>query len=880
MLTLISIIVSCFLLILINKRQASRFCSSFDKIDRFGCGRGFLFAFLFKSCARNSAMAAATCRPASPLNSSKKNLAIKLPEKDHLKRQQSSDMSKMLGSSPRGWSPGGSPTMSELRNKILTFRDKLDLPPCNVSASVLQLVIVSVNDLHKLYPDVVAKNSMSETKGTSMNQALNAFCDAMRAVGDMWTNSNKWIESTKYSLVNADLEQLALSMLDDMIKLVKEKMSTMMDEDEDEDMKRCIPLGNGTENSSSESSTDRKTPQSESPLTPTSVLPPLRPAYSVPLLPVRLQSIGKLNPIDLKRLAFHFPQEASQDFHPLNDMYKTVEEAKAESEAKRHIEEATDTKELDSGLIIQETSVKRNSSLNQRSSPKRTAKSNLSIQPTASPKAAKMSSTVHPLESPKGSPIREKNSASTRSSVEPMSSVERSCLRSNSCSGCSTKTLSIEEQLPAHKHSNKPSNSATKAKKSQSLLSILVPPAPPSVASKEVINSPTVSTPVLPPPPPPTPTIESIVLKLPSSKTPKNVAISQPPPQSIAVPPPPSMPMTKGNMTAPPPPPPPLSSNGSAPPPPPMSLANRGAPPPPPGGGKFPRPMKGNSKLRRSSQIGNLYRQLKGKVEGSSLDGKSSQGRKGNTGSGASGGNQGLSMADALAEMTKRSSYFQQIEEDVKNHAEAIKEVKRNLSSFQATDMKELIKFHRDIESHLEKLTDESQVLARFEDFPTKKLEAVRMAAALYSKLEGIVNTLQNWKIVSPLNQLLDKVENYFSKIKGELDTLERTKDEESKKFQSHKIVFDFGILVRIKELMVDVSANCMELALKERREAKAKQLEVSSPRGDGKKMVSAKMLWRAFQFAFRVYTFAGGHDERADKLTRELAHEIETDPQ
>lgn len=36
-----------------------------------------------------------------------------------------------------------------------------------------------------------------------------------------------------------------------------------------------------------------------------------------------------------------------------------------------------------------------------------------------------------------------------------------------------------------------------------------------------------------------------------------------------------------------------------------------------------------------------------------------------------------------------------------------------------------------------------------------------------------------------------------------------------------------------------------------------------------------AKMLWRAFQFAFRVYTFAGGHDDRADRLTRELADEI-----
>ena len=38
-------------------------------------------------------------------------------------------------------------------------------------------------------------------------------------------------------------------------------------------------------------------------------------------------------------------------------------------------------------------------------------------------------------------------------------------------------------------------------------------------------------------------------------------------------------------------------------------------------------------------------------------------------------------------------------------------------------------------------------------------------------------------------------------------------------------------------------------------------------------------MLWRAFQLAFKVYSFAGGQDDRADNLTKELALEIETDP-
>jgi len=56
-------------------------------------------------------------------------------------------------------------------------------------------------------------------------------------------------------------------------------------------------------------------------------------------------------------------------------------------------------------------------------------------------------------------------------------------------------------------------------------------------------------------------------------------------------------------------------------------------------------------------------------------------------------------------------------------------------------------------------------VLSRFEGFPTKKLEALRMAAALYNKLDSILTELQNWKIVPPLGQQLEKIERYFTKV-------------------------------------------------------------------------------------------------------------------
>ncbi|KAK3015529.1 hypothetical protein RJ639_006660 [Escallonia herrerae] len=844
--------------------------------------------------------------------------------------------------------------MMELRAKILTFRDLLDLPPCVGSASVMELVIGTVKDLHKMFPDTITSISMSETEGTPMRQALNAFCDALKSLGDLWTNGDEWmVKSKSDDLANKDLEHLgmlrvsnkflcvetdtALAVLDDMIKVASERLFDMIDEDEE--MPDYSPPANAFGGAFQESYSDTKTPSSCSPATPTSVLPEIRSSsatvatkgsYASPLLlPLRVQAVGKLNPIDVKRLSFHmFPHvAAAQDS---NLITKAIEEEKAEIEEKNEPEvTAEDTMEVDINFKMLEDIQKiLMTNLDKITSHKgRYLIGTPNIQPTPSP--GSLAKGAMDVELPPPSPPKQSNLAaevappppSMMSSSAVVSSVPASPPPPPPPSKLSPQKIMSTVPRPLSQSSllnsqpNSPEEPAPQTKKAGNA-TVLPPPPPPPMkteGSSSMLPPPppppapmTTGDMVAPPPPPPPPPMTSGSIPPPPPITsgsippppPPIISRNMPPPPppirtgnmaTMPPPPPPPPSMLTGNVTkAPSPPPPPVrSSTGSVPsppppmpltkgaaPPPPIPLAKGAAPPPPPtlGGTKSLRPKKATTKLKRSSQMGNLYRLLKGKVEGSSLDGKSAQGRKGKVGA-SSGGKQG--MADALAEMTKRSAYFQQIEEDVKNHAKAIKEVKIALSSFQTSDMAELLKFHKYVESHLEKLTDETQVLARFEDFPSKKLEALRMAAALYSKLDSIVATLQNWKIVSPLNQLLDKVESYFNKIKGELDTLERTKDDESKKFLSHKIHFDFGILVRIKELMVDVSSSCMELALKERREANAKITEENG----GKKKVPAKMLWKAFQFAFRVYTFAGGHDDRADKLTRELAQEIETDP-
>ncbi|XP_021740525.1 uncharacterized protein At4g04980-like [Chenopodium quinoa] len=318
-----------------------------------------------------------------------------------------------------------------------------------------------------------------------------------------------------------------------------------------------------------------------------------------------------------------------------------------------------------------------------------------------------------------------------------------------------------------------------------------------------------------------------------------------------------------------------MPGNGGGPSPP---LSGKGGGPPPPPS-KFMGKKKATTNLKRSTEMGNLFRLLRGLMEGSCLGEGSSRGRK--TGGGSNGGsNGGQSMNDALVEIARRSTYFQQIEEDVRTHDKTIKGIQSSLSSFKTKDMDVLLMFYQEVESKLDVLTDESQVLARFEGFPGKKLDALRMAAVLYKKLSATLSELHNWKIESPLAQLLDKVEKYFNKIKGEMEAIERTKDEEEKKFQSHGIHLDFNIILKIKEAMVNVSSSCIELALKEKREAKTEinDQTLAKARNQHKK-IDTETLWRTFQFSFKVYSFAGGQDERAERLAKELAKEIQADP-
>ncbi|GAU47738.1 hypothetical protein TSUD_386970 [Trifolium subterraneum] len=643
--------------------------------------------------------------------------------------------------------------MMKIHQKIFVFRDIMDLAPLQTSASLREMVITTLKDLQRLYPKIIPIKRMSNVKDKSINQIANEKFDMM------------------------------------------EQDSPSMEQDSPSKVYIPSPISDIT----------------SSPLTPKSVLPEPMKYNSSPtscnstLWSQRMQAVRKLKPIELKRLSYHMSPQLIQTKNTNIEKEPIID--KENYHKVENLEKDT-VQKLDKTMLP------------------------LSPLPPLPP----------PPHSPSTTPQLQQSGVVVNMPLPPSPPPAPLFLGLGSAalpppipSPPPPMSMNIGSALPPPPRITHGNGAPPPAPLSLGLGPVALPPpvpAPPPLLSMNFGSAPP-----LPPSmphengaPPPAPLSQGLC----SAALPPSIPAPPPPlsmkPGSAPAPPPP---MPHGNGAPPsaplsqilcsaalppliPAPPPPLSMKpGSAPaPPPPIPRGNGDAAPPPPplGAGRSLRP-KATTKLKRSTQLGNLYRTLKGKVEGSSLNGKSS----------------------------------------------------------------ELIKFHKDVESVLEKLTDESQVLSRFEGFPSRKLEAIRMAAALFNKLDSILNELQNLNIVTPVTQFLDKVERYFNKIKTELDALERTKDEEAKKFKGHNIEFDFHILVKIKEAMVDVSSNCMELALKERRMKNVESNSSSSK--DGKRKEYGKLLWRAFQFAFRVYTFAGGHDDRADMLTRELAQEIESDP-
>ncbi|CAI6000465.1 unnamed protein product [Closterium sp. NIES-65] len=268
-----------------------------------------------------------------------------------------------------------------------------------------------------------------------------------------------------------------------------------------------------------------------------------------------------------------------------------------------------------------------------------------------------------------------------------------------------------------------------------------------------------------------------------------------------------------------------------------------------------------------------------------------------------------VSIALALAEIHQNSAYFQQIEADVVKHADAIWQAKADLEAFQTTDFEELVAFRAKIESLLQDLTDETQVLQRFEGFPSSKLELLRASASLHSRLSALSRDLLSAvpmsnndgggtpgagggaagtagaaapASVAAVGVCLDRCERLFDRVRREVEAVERSREEDAKKFAAQRLPYSGGAIERVKAAAVRLSSRLLELSAQESMKLRASVELVDGriPVYDVPRVKAGLfLLWRCFQFAFRAYNFAGGQDETAEELALTVAKEMEAYP-
>lgn len=238
----------------------------------------------------------------------------------------------------------------------------------------------------------------------------------------------------------------------------------------------------------------------------------------------------------------------------------------------------------------------------------------------------------------------------------------------------------------------------------------------------------------------------------------------------------------------------------------------------------------------------------------------------------------------AVAELMARSPHLRQIEEDVREHGAKLHALGQRLAVLRTADMAELKAFRAALEAELEPLEDEGRVLSLLEGWPIQKLEALRLAAATSDRLETCVRDLAEWKAPERLD--CAAASKLFDSVRALVEAMERARTTDEERFQQAGFTFDYGALGRVKEAAVQFSANVLEAAITASREQRqalnaadgaAVPLE-GAPLARGRRLL--RDVRSAFDLSYRVYTFAGGTNERAEALALEAVAEVDAWPQ
>ncbi|KAK4856806.1 hypothetical protein QYF36_021475 [Acer negundo] len=302
--------------------------------------------------------------------------------------------------------------------------------------------------------------------------------------------------------------------------------------------------------------------------------------------------------------------------------------------------------------------------------------------------------------------------------------------------------------------------------------------------------------------------------------------------RSIKVPKPP--PPRPGSIKVPPP---------STPP------APKSAPPPPPLPSRF---LAGTKSVRRVPEVVELYRSLTRK-----------DAQIGNRTNSAATTPALAFTRNMIGEIENRSTYVLAIKSDVKNQKEFINFLIKEVESATFLDISEVEAFVKWLDQELSSLVDERAVLKHFQNWPERKVDALREAACNYRDLKGlefeVLGFQDNLKEGSV--QATRKMQALQDRLEQSVNGIERMRESTGKRYRDFQIpwewMLDTGLIGQMKLSSLRLAKEHMRRITKELQSNECSREE--------------NLLLQGVRFAYRVHQFAGGFDGESIQAFEEL---------
>ncbi|TYK26388.1 hydroxyproline-rich glycoprotein [Cucumis melo var. makuwa] len=372
--------------------------------------------------------------------------------------------------------------MMELRKKILILRDIIDLPSLERSASINELVVGTMEDLQKLYPEIISDIQYSEMKTTCIEQSLAYFCTALKSIGDSWMLNHEWRDKSKYNLSsfqeNSSFQEIVesvLGIIDCIVSMANERFDAMDEFVNSKDSSFSRTSSFGKSSSSTDSCSETNSSCCSSPETPTSVLANFRSSErkssekekvscSSPLLwSLRVQAVEKLNPIDVKHLLLPRLSHCGVNVCPAPTRVAIVEESTMDVDDKLTSE---NTDAADANNEMEVCDIKEEKDLSKEASQKADGNEKIEVLDTKEEKL-NLSRTAS-------------LKADRNEEIEVIDIEEEKCLsKANSQEDIAERTNDFDSQAAAIAQELPTSDLPTVVSKPLPLLSKMAPPPPP-----------------------------------------------------------------------------------------------------------------------------------------------------------------------------------------------------------------------------------------------------------------------------------------------------------------------------------------------------------------------------------------------------------------